>query len=191
MASAAFGTKKRPAGKQYRGSGDVGNMLTDIYKDVEAGFVAIELPVYASTVDSISLPKVAVGLFDATNTTSNRTVAAHAFGPTLPIGAVITRAYYKVLTTFTSTAGGTDKAVIALGVTGATAGLVAAVAIETGTPWDAEGIKSTLADGTGAACVPPPSVPAGLAAAGQMLATITTQAVTGGILKVYAEYIVV
>ena len=41
MASKAFGTQKRPAGKEFR-DGTVGEALDDIYKDVEAGFQALE-----------------------------------------------------------------------------------------------------------------------------------------------------
>ncbi len=44
MASNAFGTQKRPAGKEFR-DGTVGEALDEVYKDVDAGFSAIELSI--------------------------------------------------------------------------------------------------------------------------------------------------
>ena len=41
MASKAFGTQKRPAGKEFR-DGTVGEALDEVYKDVDAGFQALE-----------------------------------------------------------------------------------------------------------------------------------------------------
>ena len=42
MASTSFSTQKRPAGSQFR-HGVMGDVLDDIYGDVEAGFAAMEL----------------------------------------------------------------------------------------------------------------------------------------------------
>ena len=44
MASNAFGTQKRPAGKEFR-DGTVGEALDEVYKDVDAGFSTIELSI--------------------------------------------------------------------------------------------------------------------------------------------------
>ena len=46
MASKAFGEQKRPAGKEFR-DGTVGEALDDIYRDVDAGFQALEQPAEA------------------------------------------------------------------------------------------------------------------------------------------------
>lgn len=42
MASKSFGSKKRPAGRKFR-EDILGEALDDVYRDVEAGFVAMEL----------------------------------------------------------------------------------------------------------------------------------------------------
>lgn len=42
MASAAFGSKKRPVGKAFRKSGLFSDIVDDLYKKVEQGFVAVE-----------------------------------------------------------------------------------------------------------------------------------------------------
>jgi len=41
MGSKAFGSKKRPAGKEFR-DGTVGEALDDIYSDVEEGFIFLQ-----------------------------------------------------------------------------------------------------------------------------------------------------
>ena len=46
MASKAFGEQKRPPGKEFR-DGTVGEALDDIYRDVDAGFQALEQPAEA------------------------------------------------------------------------------------------------------------------------------------------------
>jgi hypothetical protein len=67
----------------------------------------------------------------------------------LPDNAYVTNAWYEVLTTFTSAG---DAATIAIGVdTDDAAGIVAAVAILTGTPWDAAVPVQCIQDGTVAA----------------------------------------
>ncbi len=74
--------------------------------------------------------------FDPSGDASMRTVAAHGLGVTLPDKAIVLGGFIQVITTFQSTAGGTDKATIAIHVQGAN-DIVSAVAIETGTPWAA------------------------------------------------------
>jgi hypothetical protein len=72
-------------------------------------------------------------VFDPSANTSERTIAAHECGLTIPKKAIVTRAVYKVLTTFTSA---TDAATIAVKIVSAN-DVVSAVAISTGTTWDA------------------------------------------------------
>lgn len=71
--------------------------------------------------------------FDPSATTASRTIAAHGCGLTLPKNAVVTGAWYKVLTTFTSSS---DAATIAISIVAAN-DVVSAVSIATGTTWDA------------------------------------------------------
>ncbi len=71
--------------------------------------------------------------FDPSLTSASRTVAAHECGLVIPKKAIVTRAVYKVLTTFTSAS---DSATIAISIVAAN-DVVSAVAISTGTTWDA------------------------------------------------------
>ena len=69
-----------------------------------------------------------------------------SLGVTLPDNAIITRAWYEVLTTLQS---GTDVATVSIDIpTDDVAGIVAAIAINDGTsPWDA-GLFEAIQDGT-------------------------------------------
>lgn len=79
--------------------------------------------------------------FDPSANSSDRTVAAHECGLTVPKNAVVTFAAYKVLTTFTSA---TDAATIAVSIVGAN-DVVSAVAISNGgNPWDAAVAQETI-----------------------------------------------
>ncbi len=68
--------------------------------------------------------------------TGGKAIGAHVSELTLPRGAVIKAAFYKVLTTFTSA---TDAATIAISVVSAN-DVVSAAAISTGTTWDSASI---------------------------------------------------
>ena len=68
--------------------------------------------------------------------TGGKAIGAHTSELTIPKGAVIKAAYYKVLTTFTSA---TDAGTIAISVVAAN-DVVSAAAISTGTTWDAASI---------------------------------------------------
>lgn len=72
-------------------------------------------------------------VFDPSATSADRSIGAHTCDLVIPKGAVVKFAAYKVLTTFTSA---TDAATIAISVVGAN-DVVSAVAISTGTTWDA------------------------------------------------------
>ena len=82
----------------------------------------------------------------ATGTHNLTTLAGKAF--TLPDNARVTRAYYEVQTTFTSS---TDTATMSLGIpTDDAAGIKAAISIDgSGDPWDA-GIYECIQTGTAA-----------------------------------------
>lgn len=86
-------------------------------------------------------------VYDA-SVVANQSIGAHLFGPKLPDNFTVLRAWYEVLTTFTSAA---DTATIALGIeTDDVAGIVAATAIATvGDIWDA-GWQDTIQDGSAA-----------------------------------------
>lgn len=73
--------------------------------------------------------------FDPSLTSASRTIAAHGCGLTIPKNALVTGAWYKVLTTFTSAS---DAGTIAISIVAAN-DVVSAVAISTGTTWDAAG----------------------------------------------------
>lgn len=128
---------------------------------------------------------------------SNKTVAAHGLGVYLPIGAVITRAFYQVKTTFTS---GTSAATIALKVNSAN-DLVSAIAIsDASTPW-ASGLHGCLpgayAERTVAAdtAILDAASQAGswlgpLSAEKELIATVAVEALTAGKLLLVVEYFI-
>lgn len=98
----------------------------------------------------------------------------------IPDTAIITRTYYKVYTTFTSTT--TDNATIALSLNGAN-DIVTATAIKTaGDIWDAAGVIAGAQDNAvGNMLV--------LTADRELLMTIGTDTLTAGKLKLFVEYI--
>jgi len=104
-------------------------------------------------------------------------------GVTLPDNAIITHAWYEVLTTFTSAT--SDAVTIALGIpTDDAAGIVAALAVaDESAIWDA-GYHETIQDGTAAAfsekCT----------AARELTLTIGVEAATAGKLILFCEYVV-
>jgi len=103
-------------------------------------------------------------------------------GVTLPDNAVVTRSYYEVLTTLTSS---TDAATIAIDIpTDDVGGIVAAVAIsDAGNPWDA-GYHEGIQDGTVA------NFSNKCTAARELSVTIATEDVTAGKFILWAEYVV-
>jgi hypothetical protein len=99
---------------------------------------------------------VAIGQWDAsvTNLANNASASCTTGSVFIPEGALITKAYYYVETTFAD--GGDDSAQLSLGITGSTGAFVASIAISAsgtngvaGGQWDA-GIHHTLI-GAGAA----------------------------------------
>lgn len=136
----------------------------------------------AGTADGLNVMRVAKATFNPSLTAAMRTVAAHGLGVTIPDKAIVVGGFVNVLTTFQSTAGGTDKATIALSVEGA-GDLVAAVAIETGTPWDA-GRRALIPKAN-----TPESTSILLTAARELTATVAVAALTAGKLEVFVYYL--
>ena len=98
----------------------------------------------------------------------------------IPNGALITRTYYKVYTTFTSTT--TDNATIALSLNAAN-DITTATAIKTaGDIWDAGNVVAGAQTGTEANDLL-------LTADRELLMTIGTDTLTAGKLKLFVEYI--
>lgn len=111
--------------------------------------------------------------------TGGKAIGAYSLGLTIPKGAHVTKAYYKVLTTFTSA---TDAATIALKVVSAN-DVVSAVAIVTaGDVWDAGGCV---------VCIPTGSMGNELAATTadtDVTATVAVEALTAGKLVLFVEW---
>lgn len=136
---------------------------------------------------------------------ANTTAAAHGLGVYIPLNAIIVNAFYDVTTTFASTAGGTDKATIALKALG-TGDIVAAVAIELATnPYDA-GIHTTIVGAPTLSAFHGSNNPTALEYAStiasapaltmikctstvELTATVGTCALTAGKLNLYVEYV--
>ena len=118
---------------------------------------------------------VFVGRFDAT---SGKAIGTHAFGPSIPNGFRIRRAWTEVGTTFTSA---TDAATIALGVpTDSASGLKTALAISNGANfWDSGNHDLAPVD-TVATMIT-------LTAARQLQAVVAVEALTAGVMDVFVE----
>ena len=130
---------------------------------------------------------------------SNKTVAAHGLGVYLPDNAIIVRAWYDVITTFTSA---TDAATIAIKAESAN-DLVSAIAISDGSNvWDA-GLHGTLTAGTTTLTEGTPNtrtqivhaadIAAGfikLTAEREIVCTVAVEALTAGKLVIFVEYVI-
>ena len=103
-------------------------------------------------------------------------VSAISLDMVIPDNFIVTSGMIDVITTFKSTAGGTDKATLALHLQTAN-DIVSAVAIETGTPWDV-GLQQLIPVGTAATAIK-------MTAARTLTLTIGTAAVTAGKMQIY------
>ena len=142
----------------------------------------------------------AKAVFDTAATDSagvaNTTIASHGLGVYLPSGAVITRAFYMVDTTFTSA--GADAGTIALTVNAA-GDLKAAIAIsDASNVWDA-GLHGCLPsayalDGNALTAIAMAAAQAAsfvtTTAKREITATVATQVLTAGKLTLFVEYFV-
>jgi len=152
-----------------------------------------------SKVEGLYAVKYAVAEFNPTAVAGDRSQAAHTLGVFLPKNSIVLRAWYDVITTFTSA--GADAGTIKLGVAGADAAFVAAIAISDGTnPWDA-GIHGALpghpalgADAAHDTALEVAALFAGTAfkntAEVELVATVATQNLTAGKLNLFVEYLI-
>lgn len=144
---------------------------------------------------------LATAVFDTAGTDSagaaNTTIAAHGLGVYIPDNAVITKAWYDVVTTFTSA---TDAGTIALKVQAAD-DIVAAIAISDGTNvWDAGirgskiGFPNLGADAAHDSAVEVAALFAGTylktTAERELTATVAVEALTAGKLVLFVEYVI-
>lgn len=151
--------------------------------------------------DGLTVKKVLTATFDTAGTdssgVSNKTVAAHGTGVYLPDNAIITKVWFDVVTTFTSS---TDAATVAIHA--ATAGdLLAAVAISAaGNVLDAgihHGIPGAPTLGADAAHDTAVEVAALMAATfiklsaeKEIICTVAEEALTAGKMVIFVEYMI-
>lgn len=111
--------------------------------------------------------------------TGGKAIASHGLGLKIPKGAHVTKAYYKVLTTFTSA---TDAATIALQIVGAN-DVVSAVAISNGgNPWDAGGLVVGIPTGSMGNELNATTVDT------EVVAVVAVEALTAGKLVLWVEW---
>lgn len=139
---------------------------------------------------------IAMATFDPSANTGERTVAAHGLGVYIPSKAIITNAWYDVITTFTTASA--DSGTIALSVEGA-GDLKAAIAVSAaGDVWDA-GIRGCLPGSYAEATVAGDTAVLDAArkaasyvkttAERELTATVATAALTAGKLNLFVEYV--
>ena len=125
--------------------------------------------------DGLHPVRVARATFDATG---GKAIGTHYLGVTIPDNSVLVRAYYDVVTTFTSA---TDAGTIALACL-ADDDILAAVAIsDGGNPYDA-GLQEGIQDGTMANAVK-------LTSDKQLYVKVAVEALTAGKLVLFVEYV--
>lgn len=150
-----------------------------------AGVVAIgagkvlETMLAVPTSAALNAHRIARAVFDPSAVAGDRTIAAHSMTVTLPDNAVITRAWYDVITTFTSA---TDAATIAIHVEGANDVVTATAISAGGNVWDA-GLHEAIQVGTAATMVK-------TSAARAITATVASEELTAGKLVLFLEYTV-
>lgn len=156
--------------------------------DAVAALSAAEINAIDQSVltDGLGFFKVAKFTFDPTGVAAHRTQAAHGLGVTLPDNAIVLGGGLEILTGFASTAGGADKATIALSILNAN-DLITATAIETDTFWDAVKWKVIVPDALAAAGV---ATPIKLTAAKEITATVGVCALTAGKFVGWLYYVV-
>lgn len=166
-------------GQTIIGRATISGVLNDI------GFVEIGIQTHygVQATAGNTFKQLAIATFDPSANAGERTIASHGLGVYLPDNAIITRAWYEVLTTFAD--GVDDSATIALSIpTDDVAGIVAATAISAGgNVWDAgnhEAIQTGTAANFSEKCT----------AERELTATVAVAALTAGKLRLYAEYVI-
>jgi len=118
-------------------------------------------------------------IYDPSAVTANRAIGPYDLGLTIPKNCLVTGAWYKVLTTFTSA---TDAGTIALKIVAAN-DVVSAAAISTGTTWDAAGaIEGTPKLETTASWLTTTSDLA-------VTATVAVEALTAGKMVIWVQWL--
>lgn len=155
--------------------------LPEVTSPVEAGAVGPTAlsPALAGTTDGLGLLRVAKATFDPSAVAGMRTIAAHGLGVTIPDNAIVVGGFIEVLTTFTSA---TDAATIAIHAQTAN-DIRAAVAISTGTSWDA-GMQAIIPKAN-----TPETTGIKLTAARELTATVAVEALTAGKATVFIYYV--
>lgn len=131
--------------------------------------------------DGLSFLRVAKTTFNPSTNADQRTIGEHFSELAFPIGAIIVGGFYRVETTFTSA---TDAATIAASVMTAN-DIVSAVAISTGTPWDA-GKKAIIPK----ANTPETTSVGPIDNAYGITFTVAVEALTAGLLTIWLYYVV-
>lgn len=130
--------------------------------------------------NGLTVKKIASAVFDTGDTdssgVSNTTIAAHGTGVYIPDNAIITKVHIDVITTFESA---TDAATMAISALGAN-DIVSAVAISTGTPWDA-GQQAAIPVDT-------PATSIKLTAEKEIVVTVAVEVLTAGKMVIFVEY---
>jgi len=144
--------------------------------------------------------KMAAAIFDTagkdSSGVSNETVASHGTGVFIPTGAIVTRAWYQVKTSFTTAS--TNAGTIAL--TLQTAGdLVVGIAVSDGSnPWNAglsgclpgNPAEATVAGDTGIlAAARMAATQIALTAEREIVVTVGLHALTAGKMVIFVEYV--
>jgi hypothetical protein len=125
--------------------------------------------------------RVAYALFDPTAVVGDRTATAHALAAIIPINSFVTGAWYWVETTLTSAA---DSATIALSIEGANDVTTAIAISDVSNPWDT---SAKPVEGT--PVVETTSTWLKTSAARAVTATVGVQALTGGKVHIWVEYV--
>lgn len=148
---------------------------------IGAAKVTEAMLVLPSTV-GLQTQRRAYGVFNPTAVSGDRTIAAHALAATIPINAFVTGAWYWVETTATSA---TDAGTIALSIEGANDEVTAIAISNGGNPWDttSKPVECTTVIETTSTWVK-------TTAARALTATVAVEALTGGKVHFWADYIV-
>lgn len=155
--------------------------LPELTSPVEAGAVGPEdlSDALAGVSDGLGVLRVAKATFDPSAVAGMRTIAAHGLGVTIPDNAIIVGGFIEVLTTFTSA---TDAATIAIHAQSAN-DIRSAVAISTGTSWDA-GMQAIIPKAN-----TPETTGIKLTAAREITATVAVEALTAGKATVFIYFV--
>jgi len=153
--------------------------------------------------DALTVKKIATAAFDTADNdssgVSNKTIAAHGLGVYLPDNAIITNAWYDVITTFTSA---TDAGTIAIKLQTAN-DLVSALAISDASNIFDSGLHGTLTAGTTTLTEATPNTRTQIVNATDIIAgfikltaereitiTVAVEALTAGKLVIFVEYVI-